>query len=201
MPKFDLKKGSKFVLDKGIQNVRVGLGWDADDTTGKGFDLDASAFGLVHLTGGKPVFYNDGSHAVFYANHPLKQPDGKFVTADGSITHTGDNRTGAGSGDDEVIYIDFSKLPKDIVEIAIWVTIYEAVKNNQNFGLVKNSYIKVTDAGTNADLCEYKLRDEFGAALSVQVGGFTKDENDIWSFTAVGAGAAVELGAILDQYN
>jgi len=194
---FQLDKGSKFQLDKGIHKVRVGMGWDAGDN----FDLDASAFGLVYLNGGKPTLYNDGSHAVFYGNKDIKQPDGRFVTPDGSIIHSGDNRTGAGDGDDEVINIDFSKLPAEISEIAIWVTIYEARKRHQNFGLVQNSYINLTDVEANAVLCEYKLREGYGDALAVQVGSFTKDSgNGNWTFTAVGAGAAVEIGEVINQY-
>ena len=195
MVKFQLEKGGKFQIDKGIRRIRVGLGWDAGDN----FDLDGSAFGLVHLPSGKPMFYNDGSHAVCYANTGLKRPDGSFATTDGSIVHSGDNRTGAGDGDDEVITIDLDKLPPLIQEIAVWVTIYKAVERRQNFGLVKNSYIKVTDVDANADVAEYKLREEFGDSTSVQVGSFVKD-GAAWVFAAVGSGAAVELGRVLEQY-
>jgi len=198
MATFQLEKGNKFAIDKGIQKVRIGLGWDLGD---KPFDLDASIFGLVHLGGGKPVFYNDGSHAVCYANKELKKPDGKFVTSDGSIEHSGDNRTGAGDGDDEVITIDFSKLPNDVIDLAVWVTIYKGRERKQDFSQVKNSYIKVNDAETNAALCEYKLREEFGTATSVQVGSFLKGTDGTWHFEAVGAGAAAEIGDVLQQYS
>jgi tellurium resistance protein TerD len=204
MATFELNKGGRFSLDKGIQRVTVGLGWDAGDNV----DLDASAFGLAHLQGGKPVFYNDGSHAVCYANKELRQPNGQFKTSDGSIIHSGDNRTGDGDGDDEVINFDFTKLPGDIVEIAIWITIYEgekpkpneAPKPKQVFGQVKNSYIRITNADTKGELCVYHLREEFAQSTAVQVGSFTK-ENGIWHFDAVGAGAEVELGKILEQYS
>ncbi len=197
MATFQLEKGSKFSLDKGIRRVRIGLGWDAGDN----FDLDGSVFGLVHLPGGKPMFYGDGSHAVCYANSELKKPDGRFITADESIIHSGDNRTGAGEGDDEIITVDLTKLPPQVVELAAWVTIYKAKERRQNFSLVKNSYIKVTDADTNGALCEYRLREEFGNAASVQVGSFVKNSNGTWEFTAVGAGAPVELGDVLNQYS
>lgn len=191
---FDLVKGNRFSLDKGIRRVRTGLGWDA------GFDLDASVFGLVHLSGGKPVFYGGGTHAVCYANSALKLPDGTIPTQDGSIIHSGDNRTGAGDGDDEVITIDFTKLPSPIVELAVWVTIYEPAQKHETFGEVKNSYITVTDADTNQALCQYKLREEFATATAVQVGSFVKSDQGIWSFTAIGAGSPNTLRAVLDQY-
>ena len=196
MAKFQLEKGGRFQIDKGIRKIRIGLGWDAGDN----FDLDGSAFGLVHLPSGKPMFYGDGSHAVCYANTGLKQPNGSFATEDGSIVHSGDNRTGAGAGDDEVITVDLDKLPAEVEEIAVWVTIYKAGQRKQNFGLVKNSYIKISDVDAGVDVAEYKLREEFGDSTSVQVGSFVR-EGRTWTFAAVGSGAAVEIGQVLEQYS
>jgi len=195
MATFNLEKGSKFQINKGIQQVRVGLGWDA----GNDFDLDASAFGLIHCTG-NPRFYNDGSHAVCYANTGLKQNDGTFITSDESIHHLGDNRTGLGDGDDEKINIDFSKLPADIVEISIFVTIYEAGQRGQDFSMVENSYVRIVDLDTNQELCVYKLREDFAGKAAVQVGSLVK-EKGIWSFQTIGAGSGAELGDILNQYS
>lgn len=197
MPSFELKKGSKFQLDKGIQSVKAGLGWNAGDN----YDLDADAFGLVHLASGAAKFYNDGSHAAFYGNKALKKPNGTFVTTDGSMTHSGDDRTGGSGGDDETITVDFDKLPAEIVEIAFWVTIYDAGKRKQNFGQVKDSYIRILNADTNAELCKYKLKDEFAAAKAVQVGSMVKKDDGIWEFQAIGAGADVEIDAICEQYS
>lgn len=202
MATFNLEKGSHFDLDKGVKRVKIGLGWSISENAGKNFDPDACAFGLVHLPGGAAKFYNDASHAVFYGNTPLKvKSTGAIVSKDGSIKHTGDNREG-GIGDCEVIEVDFDLLPKEIVEISIWVSIFKAIERKQNFGAMKNSYIKITDMDANLILAEYKLRDEFPTALSVQVGSFMKDERtESWSFVAVGAGAEVELKAVLDRYN
>ncbi len=196
---FQLEKGGKFALDKGILRVKAGMGWDAGD----GVDLDASAFGLVHLPGGKAMMYGDGSHAVFYGNTDLKQPNGSFLTKDGSILHSGDNRTGEGDGDDEIITFDFGKLPTDIVEIAIWVTIYHAHKSKptMTFGAVKNPYIKLTDVEAGGVLCEYKLGTEFATATAVQVGSFVRTDAGTWDFAAVGSGAEVEIDKIIEQYS
>jgi tellurium resistance protein TerD len=195
MARFDLNKGGRFSIEKGVQRVLIGLGWDAGDN----FDLDASAFGLVNING-NPRFYADGSHAVCYANKDLKKPTGEFITDDGSIKHLGDNRTGVGEGDDEKIELNFFKLPTEITEISIFVTIHEAVKRGQDYGQVKNSYVRVVDQDTEAELCKYALRDEFAGASAVQVGSFLK-ENDQWVFHAVGAGSKADLGAILNQYS
>jgi len=196
MSTFNLQKGGKFQISKGIQRVMVGLGWDAGDN----YDLDASVFGLINV-GGNPRFYGDGSHAVCYANSGLKKPNGTFMTDDGSICHMGDNRTGVGDGDDEKIEIDFSKLPVDITEISIFVTLYEPAKRGgQEFSKVKNSFVRVVDTEANSELCKYQLRDEFAGATAVQVGSFLK-ENGQWVFHAVGAGSKAELGAVLEQYS
>lgn len=196
MAHFQLEKGGKFTLDKGIKNVQAGMGWTADD-----MDLDASAFGLAHIAGGKAVLFGDGSHAAFYGNSDIKQANGSFVTKDGSITHTGDSRQGGAVGDpDEVIYVDLDKIPRDLVEIAFWVTIYHAHAKQQTFGGVKNAYIKLVDRDTNSVLCEYKLGAEFSAATAVQVGSMVRNDAGNWEFAAVGAGAPVEIDAILGQY-
>ncbi len=194
MATFNLEKGNKFNLDKGVRKVLIGLGWEA----GANHDLDVSILGLVHITG-SPRFYGDGSHAVCFANESLKQKDNTFVTSDGSIKHYGDSRTGKESGDDEKIEVDFSKIPAEIVELAIFATIYKAKLRGQCFGSVKESYIHVTDLDTNQDLCIYKLRDEFAGSTAVQVGSFLREGNN-WVFKAVGAGSTVELGDILEQY-
>ncbi len=110
-----LSKGGNVSLTKAAPNltaVAVGLGWDLRTTTGTDFDLDASA---IALTPDKKVV-SDG-HFVFFNN--LKSPEG-------SIEHAGDNRTGEGEGDDEVINIDLANTPPTIDSIVFPVSIYEA---------------------------------------------------------------------------
>ena len=117
----NLSKGQKISLDKGMTLALVGLGWDTNRYSGGAeFDLDASAF----LLGANGKVRKDEDF-IFYGN---------LKSADGSVTHTGDNRTGEGEGDDEVLYIDFTKVPADVERIAITVTIYEAQERGQNFG-------------------------------------------------------------------
>lgn len=204
MTTFQIEKGSKFEIEKGIKQIQVGLGWDAQE----GVDLDGSVFDLVHLPGGQPKFYGDGSHAVCYANTAAKQPDGTIQsmnprsgTPDGAIKHSGDAREGGG-GDapDEIIDVDFSKMPDSIVELAVWITIYHAKKNGTNFSHVHKSYLRITDANAPGQpLAQYDLGKEFGQSTAVQVGSFVK-ETGLWSFTAIGAGAPVEIGEVLGKY-
>lgn len=199
MSKFNLNKGDKFSVDKGIQHVRVGLGWDTSKLS-KPIDVDAHAFGCIHNANGNPAFYNDASHAVTYANTSLvKGANKSFGTSDGSIVHTGDNRTGAGDGDDEQILIYLDKLPEAISEIMIFVTIHEAAQRNQHFGLVENSYVVLYNEDTKEELCRYNLRNEFSGTITIQVGSLVKN-GETWSFNAVGAGTADEsLADILSK--
>lgn len=126
----NLSKGQRVSLDKGVRLALVGLGWDTNRYDGSAdFDLDASAF----LLGANGKVRSDDDF-IFYGNLQSK---------DGSVTHTGDNLTGEGDGDDETLFIDFSKVPADVQKIAITVTIYEAQERGQNFGQVSNAYVRV----------------------------------------------------------
>lgn len=194
-----MEKGSKFEIEKGIKKIQIGLGWDADD----GCDLDGSVFGLVHLPNGQPKFYNDGTHAVCYANKTLKQADGSYRTPDGAIHHSGDARTGGG-GDapDEIIDVDFDKMPAAVEEIAVWITIYHAAPDHKSFANVHKSYFRIVDQNApTAPLCQYDLGKEFASSTAIQVGSFAKNGSGNWEFTAMGAGAKVEIGQILQQYS
>lgn len=199
MPSFQLEKGSKFQLDKGIRKVTVELGWQEGD--GVNMDLDGAVFLLVHLPGGKPIFYNDGSHAVFYGNVALKEANGSFVTPDKSIFYSGDNRTGASSGAAETFKIDLDALPKEGEEIAVWTAIYKARDRKQSFGMVKGSFLRILNDETGAPLCEYRLREDFRDATSVQVGSFVKLPTGQWEFEAIGNGSPVEIGDIVTKYS
>lgn len=203
MGRFNMEKGDKFSLEKGIKRILVGLGWDVKaQGPGEEFDLDASAFGLVNQNGAAK-FYGDGmTHTVFYGNSSIakKGAGGQFwETADGSIKHHGDNRTGAGDGDDEMISIILDKLPPEINEIAVFVTIYHAVSRKQDFSRIESSFVRIVDEDTGTELCRYNLKNEFAGMYAVQVGSLVKEPTG-WIFKAVGAGANVELGQIIEQY-
>ncbi|MGO4205719.1 TerD family protein, partial [Rhodococcus sp. TAF43] len=139
-----LTKGGNVSLTKeapGLTAVAVGLGWDLRSTTGQDFDLDASAIGL----GADKKVVSD-QHFVFFNN--LKSPDG-------SIEHTGDNTTGEGDGDDEVIKVDLAAVPANIDSIVFPVSIYDADNRSQSFGQVRNAYIRVVNQADNSELARY----------------------------------------------
>ena len=172
-----LIKGQKANLTKdnpNLSRILVGLGWDVNKYDGGAdFDLDASAF----LLGSNGKVHSD-SDFIFYNN--LKH-------SSGSVIHTGDNLTGEGEGDDEVIRVDLSKVPADVHKIAFTVTIYDAEARRQNFGQVSNAYIHIIDQTNNQELLRYDLGEDFSTETALVVGELYK-YNSEWKFSAIGSG-------------
>ena len=199
MASFNVKKGGGFQIKKSITQVVIGCGWDVSARTGETFDLDTHALACTHEAG-SPSFYNEGSHALTYANQDLvKGANKSFATSDGSMQHLGDNRNGKGDGDDEQISLALSRIPNEVAEIMLFVTVHEARARRQNFSRVQNAFVRVVDADTQAELCRYDLGAEFGECITLQVGSLVR-ENAGWTFKAVGAGfKQEELGEILEK--
>ena len=187
----NLSKGQRVSLDKGVRLALVGLGWDTNRYTGTAdFDLDAAAF----LLGANGKVRSDDDF-IFYGNLQSK---------DGSVTHTGDNLTGEGDGDDETLFIDFSKVPADVQKIAITVTIYEAQEKGQNFGQVSNAYVRVARRANENDTVgteelRYDLGEEFSIETALVVCEIYRQGAD-WKFNAVGAGYQGGLYALCKNY-
>ncbi len=187
----NLAKGQRVSLDKSMNMALIGLGWDINQYDGgKDFDLDASAFLLKE--DGKVRKDED---FIFYGN---------LQSADGSVRHTGDNLTGAGDGDDEVLIIDFSKVPADIQKIAITVTIYDAQARGQNFGQVSNAYVRVARMANENDMVgtevlKFDLAEEFSIETALVVCEIYKNNGE-WKFNAVGAGYQGGLEALCRSF-
>ena len=180
----NLEKGQRQSID--VPKFTVGLGWDSNNSsTGESFDLDASVF----LNGANGKVVSD-QHFVFYNN--LKSPDG-------SVIHTGDNLTGAGDGDDEKIQVDLSKISNDVNEICFVVTIHQADARRQNFGQIRNSFIRILDQ-SNTELVKYELDEDFSIETAVEFGRIYK-RNDEWKFEAVGIGMKGGLQDYVNKYN
>ena len=185
----NLKKGQKVDLTKsnpGLKSITVGLGWDVNQyDSGTDFDLDASAF----MLGANGRVTSDADF-IFYgnANHPS-----------GSVKYGGDNRTGAGEGDDEQIFIDLSLVPANIEKIDFTVTIYEAAERRQNFGQVSNAFVRIVDNATGAELIRYDLEEDFSIETAVVVGQLYR-HNGEWKFNAVGSGYQGGLEALCANY-
>lgn len=175
----NLSKGQRVNLDKSLKMAMIGLGWDTNQYDGGAdFDLDASVFML-----GKNGKVRSDDDFIFYGNLESK---------DGSVRHMGDNLVGGSGGDDEVITIDFTKVPQDVEKIVITVTIYEAEERGQNFGQVSRAYVRVaTMSGpedmNGTDVLRFDLAEEFSIETAVVFCEIYRYAGD-WKFGAVGAG-------------
>ena len=185
----NLSKGQKVDLTKGNPNLKkliVGLGWDVNKYDGGAdFDLDASAFIL-----GEDGKVKSDSDFIFYGN--LKH-------SSGAVEHTGDNLTGSGNGDDEVLKIDLSKMPADIHKVDFTVTIYEAEARHQNFGPVSNAYIHVVNEETGEELLRFDLGEDFSIETALVVAEIYRHGNE-WKFNAIGSGFQGGLYALCKNF-
>jgi tellurium resistance protein TerD len=181
----NLTKGGNAPLGASLQKFTVGMGWDVNDTEGSPFDLDASAFMLDDK--GKTL---SDKHFVFYNN---------LLSPEGCVEHTGDNLTGAGDGDDESIKVDLSKLPANCNSITFVVTIHEAEARRQNFGQVRNAFVRIYDPSTNEEILKYDLGEDYSIETAVEFGNLYKKDGN-WKFKAVGAGYAGGLAKFVEKF-
>lgn len=185
----NLSKGQKVSLTKGnpgLKKIMVGLGWDVNAfDSGYDFDLDASAF-LLGANGKCP----SEKEFIFYSN---------LEHSSGAVKHMGDNLTGEGEGDDEQIEVDLSLVPANIERIAFTVTIYDSDARRQNFGQVSNSYCRIVDENTGAEIVRFDLGEDFSIETAVVVGELYKHGNE-WKFNAIGSGFQGGLAALCAHY-
>lgn len=181
----NLTKGQR--VDIGLQKIGVGLGWDPNTAgTGPDYDLDASAF-MLGESGQVPA----EQFFVFYGNP--KSPDN-------AVESSGDDRTGGSSdGDDETLMVDLGKVDPRISEIVFTVTIYEFEQRRQNFGQVRNSFIRIYDAVTNEEICKYELDEDFSVETAVEFGRLYK-RGGSWRFEALGTGHSGGLATFVAKY-
>ncbi|MEV0187160.1 TerD family protein [Kitasatospora sp. NPDC089913] len=178
-----LAKGGNVSLTKAAPNltqVQIGLGWDARSTTGAPFDLDASA---LLCSGGRVL---GDEYFVFYNN--LKSPEG-------SVEHTGDNLTGDGDGDDEVVLVNLDLVPPQVDKVVFPVSIYDAENRGQNFGQVRNAYIRVVNSVDGQEIARYDLTEDASSETAMIFGELYRYAGE-WKFRAVGQGYASGLRGI-----
>ena len=179
-----LEKGQR--VNVAIPKFTVGLGWDGNSAVGQDFDLDASVF----IVGENRKLLAD-EYFVFYNN---------LVSPDKAVEHTGDNLTGAGDGDDESIKVDLSKINPAATELIFVVTIHKAVERKQNFGQVRNSFVRIYNPENNEEVLKYDLDEDFSIETAVEFGRIYKRNNE-WKFEAVGVGMKGGLEDYLNKYN
>lgn len=182
-----LKKGDKVALSKDskVNEVSVRIGWDVSRYDDGDVDLDVSAF-ILNRNG----MTRGDEDLIFYNN--LKHPSG-------SVVHSGDNLTGNGNGDDEIIKVVLEKLPKYADKIVFCVTINEAERRMQNFEMVENAFIRVVDDRIGNEILRYDITEKFGSSTSIIAGEIYRDGEE-WKFHAVGTGHNGGLLEFCEKY-
>lgn len=186
----NLVKGQKLNLSKevdGLKMVVVGLGWDAAKKglfrSTPNIDCDASAIIL-----GTDNKYMD---VVYYGN---------LYDASNCVRHHGDNLTGDGDGDDEQITVDLANMPSSIGKIVFAVNIYACKDRKQDFGMIKNAFIRIVDNSTGKEICKYNLSENYtGKTAMIFAEVYKKD--DEWKFNAIGQGTTDNsIGELARRY-
>ncbi|MEK3979050.1 TerD family protein [Psychrobacillus sp. FSL K6-2836] len=189
MSVINLSKGQKIDLTKtnpGLKNVLVGLGWDTNRYSGgEDFDLDASAF----IVDGNGKAFNEKSF-IFYNN---------LQSEEGSVIHTGDNRTGDGDGDDEQLLVKLPLVPSIVQKVVFTVTIHDADQRKQNFGQVSNAFIRIVNEDTNEEIVRYDLGEDFSIETALVVGEIYRHNNE-WKFNAIGSGFQGGLASLITEF-
>lgn len=183
-----LQKGGNLSLTKvapTLKEILIGLGWEARSTNGVEFDLDASMF----MVGENGKVRSDADF-VFY---------GQLCSSCGSVEHTGDNRTGAGDGDDEAIKVYLDKVPSSIHRLVIAVTIHDAEARKQNFGMVKGAFVRLANLETDVEVTRFDLSEDYSTETAMIFGEIYR-HNGEWKFKAVGQGYAGGLHALAIQH-
>ena len=168
----------------GLEKVILGAGWDIAKN-GYDFDLDIAAF-LLNSNG---KVQNIPQDVIFFNN--MEAP---------GIVLEGDNRTGAGEGDDERIRIDLEAISPHVQKIVFVVTIHEAQSKRQTFGMVENSYVRILDEEHNErEVCRFNLKENGSTVTSVIFAELYKQSGE-WQFKAIGEGKIADLNGILGLY-
>lgn len=199
----NLQKGQRIDLTKGnagLNKIFVGLGWDpVQQKSNGGFlsglfgggskaaDVDCDASVLLL----KNDRVSDKSDVVYFGN---------LKTANGAVAHSGDNLTGAGDGDDEVIQVELKAIPSDYNKLVFVVNIYDARNRKQHFGMIQNAYIRVVNAATNEELLRYNLTDDYANQMTLITGEIYRHDKE-WKFGALGTGTQdASLSEVLQKF-
>lgn len=183
-----LSKGGNLSLSKTdptLKKILVGLGWDERVTSGDSFDLDASVF----LLNSSEKVRSDKDF-IFY---------NQLSSIEGSVQHMGDNRSGAGDGDDESIKINLDLVPADVVKMVVAVTIHDAQAKGQNFGQIQNAFIRVVNEETGVEVVRYDLAEDYSTETAMVFGEIYRNNNE-WKFRAIGQGYTGGLSAMCQRY-
>ena len=182
----NLKKGQRISLTKeepNLKQIMCGLGWDVAPKSGgffgggKQFDLDSS---VICLDANKKL--TDVKNIIYFGN---------LRHSSSAITHQGDNLTGAGEGDDEVINIDLPLIPPSIVYLVFAINIYKCNNRRQDFSMVDNAFVRLVNRTNNKELARYNLSGAEYQGMTGMILAEVYRHNDEWKMAAVGNGFKV----------
>lgn len=197
-----LTKGQKIDLSKkdgaSLTQLKVGLGWDPVATENKGF--------FASLFSSATEIDCDASVLMLNENEKLQNKTDliyfrNLKSSCGSVQHTGDNLTGEGEGDDEVINVDLSKIPERIKKLVFVVNIYDCASRKQHFGMIQNAFIRIVDQTSQNEMCKYNLSDDYSNMTTLITGEIYRHA-DGWKFGAIGNGTNDKtLESVMKHYN
>ncbi|WP_313894808.1 TerD family protein [Psychrobacillus sp.] len=200
----NLVKGQKIDLTKGrssLSSIMVGLGWDPVKKSGGGGFLK----GLLGSGGGGADIDCDASVLLLDEKGKLAAKQnlvyfGNKTSQDGSVVHSGDNRTGDGDGDDEVINVNLNAISPSVHKLIFVVNIYQAQQKKQDFGLIQNAFIRLVDSSSKEELVHYNLSESYSGKTSLFLGELYRHGSE-WKFSAIGEGTSdLDIGSIANKY-
>jgi stress response protein SCP2 len=187
----NLTKGQKIDLTKGnagLSKIKVGLGWDPVKSKGGGF------LGSLFGGGGETNVDCDSFILLLGDNDKLQKKGiiyfGEKKSADGAITHHGDNLTGDGDGDDEEISVELARIDSSIKKIVICVNIYQAKERNQEFSKLQNAYVRLINSQNGQEMMRYTLSGSDYQGKTAMIFGEVYRHSGEWKFNAIGEGTA-----------
>ena len=190
-----LVKGQKISLEKSdgssLSKIFLGAGWDVAKKGGL-FGMFGGGDGSIDLDASAILFdeNNNVVDNVWFA---------QLKSRDGSIQHSGDNRTGDGDGDDESIIVDLTRIPSDVEKVAVVVTIHDAEARNQSFGQVSSAYVRCVNEANNIEVARYDLSEDASVETAMIFGEIYR-HNGEWKFKAIGQGFKGGLGPLAQNY-
>ncbi|MGB0524383.1 MAG: TerD family protein [Flammeovirgaceae bacterium] len=183
-----LSQGGRFSITTQapyVHELGIGLGWEKRSGHSQ-FDLDVA---VAMLNKNKQLPSKE--HFVFYGN---------LISADQSIQHSGDERSGATRGDDELIVVHLAEIADDIQDILFLVSIFDGKLKRQHFGQLMNAYIRVFNLNDGMELIRYDLDEELKFQTSGEFARLSR-KNKEWSFVATGKGEYGGLKELRAMYS
>ena len=191
----NLSKGQRINLSKeveGLSKIMVGLGWDAAKQSGgilnhlfgsTSYSIDCDASAITMGNG------NKYRACIYYGN-----------LSEDNVYHHGDNLTGDGDGDDEQITVDLAHLSSEIERIVFVVNIYNCTERKQDFGLIKNAYIRLVDESTGKEICKYNLSDDYAGKTAMIFAEVYRNNGEL-KFNAIGQGTNdASISQLINRY-